>query len=413
MYLSQLVLNLTNKLTQKRENTVLFIPHPNCCADHYDVINYHSDNVLCLLNYMLRQPQFDGYEFTVIAYDKAKKEQYEEYCHELNSSIKVHFTFNTNPKNGWEYYHLSDYIIKNTYIFTADTFYQIPFVNKEQVICCLGYFTPFKNDYININEDEYNHEWVKNNRTYRYHITTSMLASQILCTNKGLHFSRFKALGFPRNDIFYQTQPEVKKSLSLEPGKNIEQLILYTPTFRDYENNLSEASHNLFGFESQEQDLNRIDALLEENNGILIVKLHPLQNKDVFSQNKFKRVLLYEESVGKRFNLYQVLADSDCLITDYTSTYFDYLHCDKPVIFNFYDKERYMAVRGFSFDPIESVCAGDIVTCAEEMLEALHKVFAGKDNYRKERKQIHTMINKFHDGCSAERICNLIFSDNH
>ncbi|MCS2279479.1 CDP-glycerol glycerophosphotransferase family protein [Bacteroides thetaiotaomicron] len=41
------------------------------------------------------------------------------------------------------------------------------------------------------------------------------------------------------------------------------------------------------------------------------------------------------------------------MITDYTSTYFDFLLVNKPVIFNFYDIEEYRRVRGFSFEPIE------------------------------------------------------------
>ena len=102
----------------------------------------------------------------------------------------------------------------------------------------------------------------------------------------------------------------------------------------------------------------------------------------------------------------------DCMIfCHYTSTYFDFLLVNKPVIFNFYDIEEYRRVRGFSFEPIEFFCAGDIVYNYNELIDAVMGLLAGKDIHAEHRRHISLLMNQFQDDNSTKRICDIFLNE--
>lgn len=80
-------------------------------------------------------------------------------------------------------------------------------------------------------------------------------------------------------------------------------------------------------------DLLKLSKILLKFNAALILKLHPLQNKTVLKKDLPKGILVFEQTY--KYGLYDLLSFSDGMITDYTSTYFDFLLVNKPVIFNF------------------------------------------------------------------------------
>ena len=69
---------------------LFFIPHFNCSSDNYDIINYKSDNVLCLFNSILRDPKFIEYDLYIAIFDESKVGEYKQYCKRYDLS-RFHF----------------------------------------------------------------------------------------------------------------------------------------------------------------------------------------------------------------------------------------------------------------------------------------------------------------------------------
>ena len=383
------------------DNAVMFIPHENGVIDGYDIINYHSDNVYCLFNYMLRDERFAHYVFYLLISSNELIPKYKEYCKENSRGAEVVFI---NKARETRLFYNS--FFQSRVVFTTHMFLSFGLKRREQKVVCLGYFTPFKNDFV-WDSSQFK-DWIRSsNKNYSYHISTSDLSSRILSTDNGLYYNKFLPLGMPRNDLFFHftlDNPSIK-SVSNE-FKSFEKIVLYTPTFRDYEKFDNSEVRSIFGYSNDIQPLIKV---LERHNAILIVKLHPLQNSSVINKLNTPNIISYNTSQNQ-YSLYDLMCISDALVTDYTSTYFDYLLLNRPVLFNFYDKEKYQKTRGFSISNIEELCAGPIATSFESFVAGLDSILSGNDEYAVKRDWVNSLINLYTDGNSAERIVNFLFN---
>lgn len=148
-------------------------------------------------------------------------------------------------------------------------------------------------------------------------------------------------VGYPRNDIDITkiNKNKIKKDLGLIKNKKI---ILYTPTYRDNKNKKS-------GHYSQEINIDTSKI----KDYYILYRGHYLI-KDI----KFKY------SVGTNFidvtkheNINDLFAISDMLITDYSSSFFDYMYLKKPIILYQYDQQEYKdEIRGFNIKLDELPC---------------------------------------------------------
>lgn len=391
---------------------IYFIPHNNCATDKYDVINYTSDNVLSLFNYILESKKYVEYELCIEIDDEKKISQYKEYCLKKNPYQKISF-IERIKRPIW---HNSIRIIINNYlsIFSSmyvfvDTFYyNFSFKKHKQKIVCLGYYTPFKDDY-HLGNKYYENIREKIDLSFDYHISTSSLSSRIVSIDSGICYSKFLNLGFPRNDnlLNFENKEVVLDKLCNILKRKFQKIILYTPTFRDYEKGILK-KRGLFGYDD-DLFLYKLSRILDENNSVLLMKLHPFQNVNVFSSMALSNIFVWKPT--DNLGLYDIMAVSDVLITDYTSAYFDFLLLDKPVVFNFYDFEEYHETRGFSFNPIKNFCAGTIVYSSEELLDCINSILIkGTDDCCEKRHYVNSFFNEFMDNRSSERICNKILS---
>ncbi|GHU72169.1 teichoic acid biosynthesis protein B [Spirochaetia bacterium] len=404
-----LACKIINHLIPKKLKYVYFIPHDNCSTDKYDIINYRSDNVLSLFNYMLRDNRFDDYRFNIEITELEKTGDYSEYCKRINPKIAVNFLRNKKKshynKNNILYLLKAYYFIfRSSYIFTSSWYYNFIFKTKKQKIICLGYGAPFKYHYHDAKKFK-NMRRIKD-VSFDFHVSTSDLASRIESVDSGISYYKFLNLGYPRNDNLFNVQniiyakDELKKIL----GYDFKKMILYTPTFRDYEKDETE-TRNIFGYFA---DYNILSDVLVENECVLIGKLHPWQNTKIIEKENLKNMHIF--SPTDKLGLYDLMAISDALITDYTSGYCDYLLLDRPVIFNFYDLETYKRERGFAFDPIEAVCAGEIVYSFDNLIKSISKILNGFDSFNDKRRLVNSLFNKYSDSNSSKRICDEFFS---
>jgi len=145
--------------------------------------------------------------------------------------------------------------------------------------------------------------------------------------------------GYPRMDIMGLSKEEIirfcekysKELLEyIDVAQRHKKVFLYMPTWRDDDPEY---------FKKASIDFKKMNDKLKEIDGVLFLKLHPL-TKDVEVDN-YANILQLKNDV----DIYPFLTFTDCLITDYSSIYFDYLPLNKEIIFIPYDYDNYVKNR--------------------------------------------------------------------
>lgn len=146
--------------------------------------------------------------------------------------------------------------------------------------------------------------------------------------------------GFPRNDIFFgDTLPYVKKIRNYYMLDESTTIVLYAPTFRDV------ITKEAYGI-----DLRRVTKAVEklyERPCKILVRLHPLMMKHSKEFFEYSEDIL---DVTGYPNVQELIIASDIMITDYSSTIFDFILMKKPGFIFATDLETYRGERGFYHD---------------------------------------------------------------
>ncbi len=416
------ILRMINFATTKDSSHLFLIPHSNCMNDGYDIINYGADNVLKVCNRMLKDAYFRRYHFTIIVYRNSRDYliNLTNYCRNLGFQGELDFVYYKDRKEYYKQYRRSSIILTDNY-YTPDLYK----VNRQKTIC-LGYFVfPFKDDYIKIKQFGYGFSLLAgkiNNKVFDYHISTSDLCSRVLSVDSQLYYPKYKALGFPRNDIFFLNNIELREKIIKAIGFRPKSIVTFVPTHRDYERKdwfLSSDNvinpHSLFGPISFEEE-NSIERFLETEDLVIVAKVHPVQNKLVLDKTKNQRIIYFDELSSKcNTNLQELLAVSDVLITDYSTACFDYLLTDNPIVCYFYDYELEKKTRGFVIDPPNPICPGDVVTDVNQLLFAIKDNLLDPSRNWEKRKFLRELLFAHNDGNSTSRVIEFIkdLSDNN
>lgn len=193
---------------------------------------------------------------------------------------------------------------------------------------------------------------------------------------------------YPRN---YYLINKNKKILNIEKEyleiiekkkKENKKIIIYLPTFRDNK-------ELIFLGEKNKEKLKSFFKFLENNNYYLITKLHFAGNRVINEgRDKIEENRQYFLNLPSEVDVYPILKESDILITDYSSVYFDFLYLDKDIIFYSYDLPYYRDEdRGLIFE-YDEMTPGDKVYTIEELRENLRRKCYQRDNYSQERKKL-------------------------
>lgn len=107
-------------------------------------------------------------------------------------------------------------------------------------------------------------------------------------------------------------------------------------------------------------------------------------------------------------DIYELLAITDILITDYSSVYFDFLLTGRPIIFTPFDLDDYIRKERELYFNYHEVTPGPKCRDWNEVLLELEKIISGKDDYKKERQIVNNRFNTFQDGNSSKRVVEFI-----
>lgn len=206
--------------------------------------------------------------------------------------------------------------------------------------------------------------------------------------------------GSPRNDSMFEkgTTPFIVNLKQRFPGSKI---LIYMPTFRDvlYRNQKPFDPFGGFGF-----DLKEFLDFLEKNNLVFLYKGHyvDIKNQKLVENNGGRLVFINDSMYD---NLYSFIKDTDILVTDYSSIYFDYLLLKKPIILTPFDKDDYCNNSRPMYydydDNIEGIRAHDW----KEFIDIVNN---GK--YYVPSQKTVDKYHSFQDGNSSKRVTDYILS---
>ena len=198
--------------------------------------------------------------------------------------------------------------------------------------------------------------------------------------------------GLPRNDVLFLNdnvlKERIRRMVGIAPG---EKVLLYAPTFRD--------DHSLNGYTLDCVGvLNSLQAI--GNQWRLLIRLHPNVGKadGLFPKDpRIKEVTYYPD-------MQELLMISDILITDYSSTPFDFAAMGKQVIIYSPDLEEYQRIRGLKEDFFRTpypICVtnAELIHAVKEYTPAKAKLqaekfisyFGGVDNGTASKRVVEKM----------------------
>ena len=201
--------------------------------------------------------------------------------------------------------------------------------------------------------------------------------------------------GYPRNDVLSSAGAEdlrarVRAELGIEEGRTA---VLYTPTWRD---------DVVFGEGGKEFALGLdveafTDALGDDH--VLLLRLHyMLTGRLAAVGHPAVRDVSFHPDVAELY-----LA-ADAMVTDYSSTMFDFAVTGKPMVFFTYDLADYQGrQRGFYFE-LEPEAPGPLVATNEELVSAIRELDADRGRHAERYARFREKFCHLDDGRAAERV---------
>lgn len=282
----------------------------------------------------------------------------------------------------------------------------------SQVMVQCWHGTPLKRLRNDIVEDTQNamnarQDFVRKNKLdtprYDYFISPSAFATEKFISAFGIEKMQNRGqileIGYPRNDALYAVHPQkivrLKQHLGLPADKKI---LLYAPTWRD-----DQHDSKLGYTHKNKMDFSALQSAIGDEYIVLFRAHYLIANSFNFAAYEG---FVYDVSTYEDINdLYIV---SDALITDYSSSMFDYANLQKPMLFFMYDLEHYeQNLRGFYIDIAE--LPGEIIYSQERLATCLKHIDQYEETHRKKYQAFAQRYVQLDDGLATARLLSTLF----
>ena len=191
----------------------------------------------------------------------------------------------------------------------------------------------------------------------------------VLSRSLDISLDKFQIIGLPRNDELSNYDIThlrcIKEILGIPCDKKV---ILYAPTFREYDKKNSLCQLNIpIDFAKWRDRLG--------DKYVVLFRAH----YEVVTLLDLQSVCGFVWNVSEYSYLNDLMLVSDILISDYSSIFFDYSIMGKPMICFAYDYARYSVERGLYFD-IRKELSDVVIENEDQLLEAiLHLDYPGSE----------------------------------
>lgn len=281
----------------------------------------------------------------------------------------------------------------------------------KAMICCNGFLLPVKKKQTSF--------YLSHGTTYKSVKSYYNIPHEIhyaLAASEGVkHFLvdefRYKedqifCLGYPRNDVL--TQPTVDLKPYFKTG--YKKIIAWYPTFRQHSIGLKTASQNALPIIHDAKKAKELNEYAKEQGVLIVMKPHFAQDISYIKDLGLSNICFIDDHffVEKGITSYQFIAACDGLVSDYSSIYFDFTLCDKPVAAIWEDIEDYKQNPGL-IDNYEYYMKGaEKIYTLDDFKQFLSNVSNDVDVLKTERNEIKELANYACDGKNSARVVDFI-----
>lgn len=203
--------------------------------------------------------------------------------------------------------------------------------------------------------------------------------------------------GYPRNDILVNRVKDrdlIRESLGITDPRQL--VVLYAPTWRDYQRTAT-GNWKPVNFLSESLG-DQITVLFRGHTNTHQAHSHSVA-KGAIDVTNYK-------------NVAELYLAADVLITDYSSSMFDFSVTGKPMIFLAPDFDDYVSKRGFYFD-FEQLAPGPILRDDSKLGETLENIESLKVQYAERYQAWQRKFNALEDGTASKKVVDQALSAFH
>lgn len=218
--------------------------------------------------------------------------------------------------------------------------------------------------------------------------------------------------GHPKTDLFFTS--DIKRIKNIFGLEGYRKVIVWMPTFRNstvkcLDECTIKCETGIPVLRTFEQ-LDSLNEVLQEQNIILIIKLHQYQETSAYTHQMYSNIKIWDSTVlvDEDIQPNEFLACADALLSDYSSTAVDFLSTDRMMGFAIDDYEEYTKGRLFLFEPLEDYLPGYIIKEYEELVAFISDLASDIDLSRDKRQKLMPQMMKYRDGKSCQRILEFL-----
>lgn len=357
-----------------------------------------ADNARALFEYMLANGYNEKYELVWLVKDPLEFVRYRDVKN-------VHFfsfdwSVSENKEERDAYYRA---LCLAKYIFFTDAYGFARNCRKDQVRVQLWHGCGFKT---RVN-------FVRCEKRYEYTTVISELYAKIHQDIYGLRQDQVLVTGYAKQDWLFHPVEGWQEKLGVRRAKTY---IFWLPTFRSAKEQLQNLNeYELSGqiglplVETYEA-LNELNDLLASEGIVLLIKLHPFQDRSRIGRIDLSNIVLLdnEQLVEADIPINRLLGHADALISDYSSAAVDYMLLDRPIAFTLDDVEEYEQSRGFVFENIREQLPGKELYSFDDFCAFVREVGEKVDSTGEKRRKLTAVMHQYQDDNSCRRIADVL-----
>lgn len=223
-----------------------------------------------------------------------------------------------------------------------------------------------------------------------------------------LDFIREKTvgLGFPRNDILTCANAPIREAL----GVDCKKIIVWYPTFRQHASVKYSVVQNPIPLLHDTECAERINAAAAACDTLIVIKPHFAQNTKYIREMNLSHIRFIDNQffADHSISSYEFVGSCDALVSDYSSVYYDYTLCDKPIALIWEDLEEFTKKHALENNYEYLTKGGEKVYSIEEFVDFIRRVSRGEDVLKEERREIRDYTNIACDGKNSKRVVDFI-----
>lgn len=160
-------------------------------------------------------------------------------------------------------------------------------------------------------------------------------------------YSHYLFCNKPRVDVLFDKSLQQGVNTCVNEIKQNRRLITYLPTHRSCGRKKIPLNDVL--------ELKEIQLFCEKTNSVFLIKKHFYHKDEVESLDEYPNIF---DFTNRDLDTQVLLAQTDILVTDFSSCYIDFMPLDRPIVFYAYDYDEYLANERDYYWKYEKITAG-------------------------------------------------------